>query len=51
MASKYVWRAVLIGVLSLVLAQPAEAKGYPSGGAIVAAIVGVVGPWSSWPWW
>jgi hypothetical protein len=35
------WRRVLIVVLSVVLAKPAEAKGYPSGGAIAGAIVGV----------
>jgi len=40
--SRHLWRGVLIVVLSVVLAKPAEAKGYPSGGAIVAAIVGVV---------
>jgi hypothetical protein len=41
-ASKHLWRGVLIVTLSVILAAPAEAKGYPSGGAIVAAIVGVV---------
>ena len=41
MTSKYFWRGVLIVVLSMIVAKPAEAKGYPSGGAIVAAIVGV----------
>jgi hypothetical protein len=40
--SKYLLRGVLIAILSIVLAEPAEATGYPSGGAIVAAIVGVV---------
>ena len=42
MASKHFWQGVLIVTLSVILATPAEAKGYPSGGAIVAAIVGVV---------
>jgi hypothetical protein len=42
MTSKYFWRGVLIVALSVILARPAEAKGYPSGGAIVGAIVGVV---------
>lgn len=42
MTSKYLLRGVLIAILSIVLAEPAEATGYPSGGAIVAAIVGVV---------
>ncbi len=42
MISKHFWRGVLIVALSVALAQPAEAEGYPSGGAIVAAIVGVV---------
>ena len=41
MTSKYFWRGVLIVVLSMIVAKPAEAKGYPSCGAIVAAIVGV----------
>ena len=40
--SKHFWRGVLIVALSVALAQPAEAEGYPSGGAIVAAIAGVV---------
>lgn len=39
---KSLWCLVLIVVLSVVLVEAAEAKGYPSGGAIVAAIVGVV---------
>jgi hypothetical protein len=39
--SKHFWRGVLIVALSVALAKPAEAEGYPSGGAIVAAIVGV----------
>ena len=42
MTSKYFWRGVLMVALSVILAKPAEAKGYPSGGTIVAAIVGVV---------
>ncbi len=42
MTSKCFWQGVLIVTLSVILATPAEAKGYPSGGAIVAAIVGVV---------
>jgi hypothetical protein len=40
--SKTFWRGVLIVALSVALAKPAEAEGYPSGGATVAAIVGVV---------
>jgi hypothetical protein len=39
---KSLWCVVLIVILSVLLVKPAEAKGYPSGGAIVAAIVGVV---------
>jgi hypothetical protein len=41
MTQKSPWRGVLIVVLSVALAKPAEASGYPSGGAIAAAIVGV----------
>jgi hypothetical protein len=38
---KCFWRGVLIVVLSLVLAAPAKARGFPSVAGIVAAIVGV----------
>ena len=41
MTQKSPWRGVLIVVLGVALAKPAEASGYPSGGAIAAAIVGV----------
>ena len=42
MTLKHFWSGVLIVVISVVLAKPAKAAGYPSGGAIVAGIVGVV---------
>ena len=41
MTQNCLWRGALIVVLSVVLAKPAEASGYPSGGAIAGAIVGV----------
>jgi len=41
MSQKSAWRGVLIVVLSVALAKPAQASGYPSGGAIAGAIVGV----------
>jgi len=41
MTQKSAWRGVLIVVLSVALAKPAQASGYPSGGAIAGAIVGV----------
>jgi hypothetical protein len=40
-SSKRFWCGVLIVVLSLVLAEPAEASGYPSAGAIVGGIAAV----------
>jgi hypothetical protein len=39
--SKQLWCCVLIVVLSTVLAKPAEARGYPSAGAIVGGIAAV----------
>ncbi len=41
MTQKCLWRGVLIVALSVALATPAKASGYPSAGGIVAAIVGV----------
>lgn len=42
MTQKCLWRGVLIVVLSVALATPAKASGYPSGGAIAGAVVGVI---------
>jgi hypothetical protein len=41
MTPKRLWSGILIATLCAVLAAPVEAKGIPSGGEIVGAIVGV----------
>ncbi len=42
MTRKCFWRGVFIVVLSVILATPVRASGYPSGGGIVAGAVAVV---------